>query len=294
MPGDGPSAGAPNVGGVSSVSGGASVGGGVPGGAPSAGAPNVSGVGSVSGDLGGASGAGSVGASGGAGGGAAGDFSATAGQSSVRDASNQVGRTTGLAGEESVGAQIHAPLGTTGEVIASGGGGGYVDTEVGSSEYDVRNKGGAALHGEALSQRDAGQGIRDGAIEQSGYQDPRVTVGMAETAELESRDGRMGQVAAAQDRAGDVKVAVANPVGAATSEAKYAATGEAQAHVPTAGKTAQADVNVVRDASNNPEAAGEGQVDLKVQQAELEQESKLGVHGNVGVSGSASTDPEKK
>ena len=299
-----PGGGAPSAGGVGSVSGG--VGGGDP--ASIGHAPSVGGAGSVSGGIsGGAPDAGGMPASagragavdtfsggasssGGLDGGAGGDVTAQSGTSGVRDMSNQVGRTSGMAGEESVNAQVNAPLGTTGEVIANGGGGGYVDTEVGSSQYDVQNKAGAAAHGETLQQRDVGQDLRDDAIDRSGYQDPRTSVGMAETAELESRDGRLGEVQAAQGRVSDARTAVANPVGVATSDASYAATGEAQAHVPTAAKTAQADVNVTRDATNNPEAAGEGQVDVKVQSAELEQEHKLGVHGTVGPAGS---DPEK-
>lgn len=255
--------GAPDVGGASNLGGGANIAGVASVGVvPDVGASNLGGAGTAGGDL-----------------------QAQSGIGGVRDASNAVGHASGQFGEESVGAQVQAPLGVEGNRIVDGGGRGVVDGELGSSDYDVGAKAQYAAHAEALDQRDAGQAVRDAAIERSGYNDPRAVVGEAEVAELHARDGKIGEVSAAQDRVADARYVAANPADAARSEATYRVSGEAAAHVPTQAKVAAADVNVVRDAAHNPEAAAEGQLDVRVEGAELEEEHKLGVTGVVPPSG---------
>jgi hypothetical protein len=51
--------------------------------------------------------------------------------------------------------------------------------------------------------------------------------------------------------------------------------------VPTQAKVAAQDVNVARDAAHNPEAAAEGQVDVRMEGAEIEEEHKIGITGVV-------------
>jgi hypothetical protein len=176
---------------------------------------------------------------------------------------------------------VRAPLGVDGNRMVNSGGSGAIDGELASSDYDVGGKAELAAHAEALNQRDAGQALTDGAIERSGYSDPRTELGMAQTAEFNERNGRLGDVYAAQERVGDAKYAVANPSDAAMGEAKYQVAGEAQAHVPTQAKVAAQDVNVARDAAHNPEAAAEGQVDVRMEGAEIEEEHKIGITGVV-------------
>jgi hypothetical protein len=281
--------GAPDLGGASNLGGGASISSDANVGAVGGGATSLDGGASITGD------APSVGSSSsfsnGGGFSGSGDLQAQSGVSSVRDASNAVGHTSGQFGEESVNAQVHAPLGVEGNRIAASGGRGAIDTELASTDYDVGAKAEYAGRTEALNQRDVGQGLTDAAVARSGYSDPRTQVGMAETAEFNERNGGIGDVYAAQERVGDAKYAVANPTDAAMGEAKYQAAGEAQAHVPTQAKVARADANVVRDAAHNPEAAAEGQVSVRVEGAELEEEHKVGITGVVPPKGGG-TDAE--
>jgi hypothetical protein len=146
---------------------------------------------------------------------------------------------------------------------------------------------------------DARQAVTDEAVARTGVQDPRVTV--EGDARVERVEEARDQASDAQARVGEAQAAAADPRAAATGEATFVAGNEVQAHTPAAVTQAQAqaaqgqdDVNFARSAESNPEAVAQGEVDSRVQEAEQEQESKLGVRGNVGVSGSVSTDPEKK
>jgi hypothetical protein len=192
-----------------------------------------------------------------------GDLQAQSGVAGVGDPSSMVGGSSGQLGAESMNAQ----MGMDGNVTADGGARGVVESQLQGGSYDAGGKAQFAAQAESLDQRDAGQVVRDEAIERSG------------------QGGRVGEAYAAQDRAAEVKYAAANPSETAMGEARYRAAGEAEEHTPDAAKTAMADANVARDTASNPEAAGKAQVNVRVEGAEYEQESKLGVTGVVPPSG---------
>jgi hypothetical protein len=184
---------------------------------------------------------------------------------------------------------VQHSVGTEGTAAARGDGGYVVQEQTGAGSFDPNAQVQGGVANKAVSGRVGMSEAQDGAVEQSGYEDPV----MKTQATKERVAVQAGQV---QGTTEEVQSAAADPQSAAMMAGQGQAASQVAGHTPESVVNARADVSAAGDVYSDPEAAGVGQARLRVEQKVAETGSDADAQGsvqaNVGVS--TSTDPAKK
>lgn len=189
--------------------------------------------------------------------------------------------------------EVNRELGADGQAVINDGGAGMAEREV---RYEVGDTNAArkVASAEEMASKDAAESVKEGAIDQSGYQDPESQMGKARFAVHEKTDPVHSKVSEAETAKSRAEYAVAHPQAEAKAQASNAADDAISENAPFDANKAQGQANKAVGAVANPEAAAQHEVDLEIEAKEREAALKIGVHGTASTGSGNRPEPSDK